>query len=743
MHIRCPHGRNAVEPVADDPLTEIDCPSCGSRFALALDPSARIDDDPRLDATRSRASGDLGRIAHFTLIDSLGAGAFGTVYRASDAELDRTVAVKIPRKGQLDAAEAEQFLREDRAAAQLNHPNIVSVHEVGRDDGRLYIVSDLIDGVTLADRLTAGRPPARESAELCATLADALHHAHRRGVIHRDLKPGNVLLDAAGTPHVADSGLAKREAGEITVTLDGRVLGTPAYMAPEHARGDAHAADARAADARAADARAADARAADARGDVDSRGVIPFELLTGERPFRGNSRMLLHQVMHEDAPDPRRLDAAVPKDLATIALKCLEKPPERRYRSAAELAEELRRHLRGEPIRSRPIGRPELLLVAVLGEDRRRQFEVPFGGGHRGLLRLLHSEAAGAIPGRRRRLRAAGRWGTNPLDTRVSALGCHPMDDDADDPSVALLDQLGLEVVDETTAVGTVGGIPTKCVLLGHEPPAVMFHLRLDPAQRPGDLKLEDLETDRLMVSLDDRGVWVSVYDLTAWDDGELPTLLHDLAGRLDAAGLAPAAGCGRCGAAEAQPIYAEGKVARLCADCLEQAWRERSEAEEALNRPTRAAAFGVPAAAIQIAVGWAVFWTGLDYLLDWAGIGAFWLSTMLFLVYAAIAAGVGYVLGWPAGITFRRAPLVGRSPKLLTGLVALAACAAGEFLYVALWLLLTFGLFDLGVAAGLMGQMVATYSPFWICCKLAVLAATVGFCAASAAKRVSVPLSV
>ncbi len=328
MPLQCPHCHSTIE-LGGKPPRDVVCPSCGATIQLECGSTTRFlpDEAPR----------HLGR---FELLEQLGVGGFGAVYKARDTELDRTVAIKVPRAGNIPRPEdVDRFLREARSAAQLKHPSIVALYDAGQGDGTCYLVSEFIQGATLAQHLSAKRLSFRQAAELIAEVADALDYAHKHGVIHRDLKPSNIMLDLEAKPHLMDFGLAKRAADEITMTIEGQVLGTPAYMSPEQAKGEV--------------------KKVDGRSDVYSLGVILYELLTGELPFRGQTRMLLVQVIRDEPRPPRRLNDRIPRDLETICLKALAKEPGRRFQTAGELADDLQRFLKGEPIKARPAGRVE------------------------------------------------------------------------------------------------------------------------------------------------------------------------------------------------------------------------------------------------------------------------------------------------------------------------------------------------------------------------------------------------
>jgi serine/threonine protein kinase/tetratricopeptide (TPR) repeat protein len=349
VRLRCLHCHNPIQ-LADDHPDEVLCPACGSSFRVR-------------DARQTDTISPMRRLGKFQLLERVGVGAFGAVWKARDTELDRIVALKIPHTGLLSSTdELERFHREARAAAQLRHPGIVTVHEVATLDGLPAIIADFVSGVPLKDLLEVRPLTFREAAALVAEVAEALDHAHAMGLVHRDIKPANIMLEhgkarvndegvaaaempgelaGVGRPQVMDFGLALRAEAEVTLTQDGQVIGTPAYMSPEQAAGQGHRVD--------------------RRSDVYSLGVILYELLTGERPFRGSKMMLLVQVLREEPRPPRKINDKIPRDLETICLKAMAKAPGRRYTTARELADDLRSFLRGEPIRARPVGRLERL----------------------------------------------------------------------------------------------------------------------------------------------------------------------------------------------------------------------------------------------------------------------------------------------------------------------------------------------------------------------------------------------
>ena len=303
-------------PLPDDPPGGL-CPQC--LIAGVLAPGDRVQ-----------------YFGNYELLEEIALGGMGIVWRARQTSLNRVVALKMIRGGILaDADDVRRFLAEAEAAANLQHPNIVAIHEVGECDGQHYFSMDFVDGKNLAD-FCDGRPlPANQAAGLIATIADAVQFAHQRGILHRDLKPQNVMIDTAGAPHLTDFGLAKRMDVASSLTQTGAVLGSPSYMAPEQAQGRA-----------------------DRIGphtDVYALGAILYEMLAGRAPFRGESPAeTMMRVIQDEPAAPSKRNSDVPRDLETICLKCLEKEPSRRYATARDLAEDVRRFLGHEPILARP-----------------------------------------------------------------------------------------------------------------------------------------------------------------------------------------------------------------------------------------------------------------------------------------------------------------------------------------------------------------------------------------------------
>jgi serine/threonine protein kinase/WD40 repeat protein len=294
----------------------------------------RLSADPNRTTDATAPAAELPRVRYFgdyELLEVIARGGMGVVYKARQLSLNRLVALKMILKGELATPrDVARFRAEAEAAATLEHPHIVPMYEVGEHQGQQYYAMRYVEGSSLAGR---PRSDARTEARLLAAVARAVHHAHQRGILHRDLKPSNILVDAVGTPLVADFGLAKRVDADRSLTESGALVGTPRYMAPEQAAGR---------------------KDLTVAADVYSLGVVLYERLTGQTPFGGDTPLeVLRQVREAEPPRPSSITPGLDRDLETICLKCLDKDPERRYGSAEALAEDLELWLAGEPIRAR------------------------------------------------------------------------------------------------------------------------------------------------------------------------------------------------------------------------------------------------------------------------------------------------------------------------------------------------------------------------------------------------------
>jgi serine/threonine protein kinase/formylglycine-generating enzyme required for sulfatase activity len=331
MQFRCPNCDHPIQirdvPVQPHDRTEaVTCPSCQSKISLSSD------------STNTHIPIDGLSIGHLDLQQIVGEGAFGTVYKAWDRNLQRAVAIKLPRQDRMRADSGKSFLREARASAKIHHPNVVQVYEVGQSESGFYIVSEFIEGITLSEWLKIRDLTPEAASRLMITICRAVQAAHDAEVIHRDLKPGNVLMDTSNTPHVADFGLARQSGTDITVTHDGRIVGTPSYMSPEQARGNRDEVT--------------------RLSDVWSLGVMLYEMVVQCRPFVAtDSHSVLYRILTDEPQQPRKLRPSLPIDLQTIILKALEKKPSDRFQSASAMADDLQRFLDNKPIEAKPTAR--------------------------------------------------------------------------------------------------------------------------------------------------------------------------------------------------------------------------------------------------------------------------------------------------------------------------------------------------------------------------------------------------